>query len=177
MLERAGRYLGPADLEWIQRAYRFSQAAHAGQKRASGCDFIEHPLAVALILAELELDVTTLVAALLHDTVEDTPVTLEQVEAEFGSEVALLVDGVTKLNQIEWRTRLEEQAGNLRKMFLAMARDIRVVLIKLADRLHNIRTQVVVPREKQIANSRETLEIFAPLAHRLGMSRIQWELE
>jgi len=176
-LERAGRYLGPANLEWIQRAFRFSQAAHAGQKRASGCDFIEHPLAVALILAELELDVTTLVAALLHDTVEDTPVTLEQVEAEFGPEVALLVDGVTKLNQIEWRTRLEEQAENLRKMFLAMARDIRVVLIKLADRLHNMRTLAVVPREKQIAKSRETLEIFAPLAHRLGMSRIQWELE
>ena len=177
LLERAGRYLGPADLEWIRRAFEFSKAAHHGQKRASGHDFIEHPLAVALILAELELDVTTLVAALLHDTVEDTDVTLEQVEAEFGPEVALLVDGVTKLNQIEWRTRLEEQAENLRKMFLAMARDIRVVLIKLADRLHNMRTLAVVPREKQIAKSRETLEIFAPLAHRLGMSRIQWELE
>ncbi|ADU51356.1 (p)ppGpp synthetase I, SpoT/RelA [Thermaerobacter marianensis DSM 12885] len=177
LLERAGRYLGPAELDWLRRAFEFSKAAHQGQKRASGRDFIEHPLAVALILADLELDAATLVAALLHDTVEDTPVTLEEVEREFGPEVALLVDGVTKLNQIEWRTRLEEQAENLRKMFLAMARDIRVVLIKLADRLHNMRTLAVVPREKQIAKSRETLEIFAPLAHRLGMSQIQWELE
>ncbi|HEY8488543.1 MAG TPA: bifunctional (p)ppGpp synthetase/guanosine-3',5'-bis(diphosphate) 3'-pyrophosphohydrolase, partial [Thermaerobacter sp.] len=177
LLQRAGRYLGPAELEWLRRAFEFGKAAHQGQKRASGQDFIEHPLAVALILADLELDAATLVAALLHDTVEDTPVTLEQVEREFGPEVALLVDGVTKLNQIEWRTRLEEQAENLRKMFLAMARDIRVVLIKLADRLHNMRTLGVVPREKQIAKSRETLEIFAPLAHRLGMSQIQWELE
>ncbi|QBS38010.1 bifunctional (p)ppGpp synthetase/guanosine-3',5'-bis(diphosphate) 3'-pyrophosphohydrolase [Thermaerobacter sp. FW80] len=177
LLERAGRYLGAEELEWLRRAFEFSKAAHHGQKRASGQDFIEHPLAVALILADLELDAATLVAALLHDTVEDTPVTLEQVEREFGPEVALLVDGVTKLNRIEWRTRLEEQAENLRKMFLAMARDIRVVLIKLADRLHNMRTLSVVPREKQIAKSRETLEIFAPLAHRLGMSQIQCELE
>lgn len=177
LIRRAGRYLGPEDLDWLRRAFEFGKAAHQGQKRASGQDFIEHPLAVALILADLELDAATLVAALLHDTVEDTPVTLEQVEREFGPEVALLVDGVTKLNQIEWRTRLEEQAENLRKMFLAMARDIRVVLIKLADRLHNMRTLAVVPREKQIAKSRETLEIFAPLAHRLGMSQIQWELE
>ncbi|EKP93761.1 RelA/SpoT family protein [Thermaerobacter subterraneus] len=177
LIRRAGRYLGPEDLDWLRRAFEFGKAAHQGQKRASGQDFIEHPLAVALILADLELDAATLVAALLHDTVEDTEVTLEQVEREFGSEVALLVDGVTKLNQIEWRTRLEEQAENLRKMFLAMARDIRVVLIKLADRLHNMRTLAVVPREKQIAKSRETLEIFAPLAHRLGMSQIQWELE
>jgi guanosine-3',5'-bis(diphosphate) 3'-pyrophosphohydrolase len=175
--ERISAYLGPEDLERVERAFRFARNAHRGQVRASGEPYIVHPLAVAGILADLELDVTTLEAALLHDVVEDTGVGLDQVEAAFDPEVALLVDGVTKLGQIKYRSRVEEQAENLRKMFLAMAKDIRVILIKLADRLHNMRTLEYLPPEKRHDIAQETLDIFAPLAHRLGIYRIKWELE
>jgi len=165
------------DLRELQRAYQFSEAAHRGQKRLSGEDFIQHPLAVAAILTDLGMDLVTLQVALLHDVVEDTPVTLEEVETEFGDEVASLVDGLTKLEKIRFRSREAEQAENVRKMIVAMARDIRVLLIKLADRLHNMRTLYAVSRQKQQQTATETLEIYAPLAHRLGVDRIKWELE
>ncbi|HEY8449083.1 MAG TPA: HD domain-containing protein, partial [Bacillota bacterium] len=171
------RYNPNADLDRIEAAFQYGALAHQGQKRASGDDFIAHPVAVAIILAELELDEATIVAALLHDVVEDTDASLSTVSRLFGDEVARLVDGVTKLNRLNFKSRLEAQAENLRKMFLAMAQDIRVVLIKLADRLHNMRTLAHVDVEKQRSKALETLEIFAPLAHRLGISRIQWELE
>ncbi len=161
----------------VRRAYEFSRAAHSGQRRVSGDDYIVHPVAVAGILAQLELDVPTIVAGLLHDVVEDTDVTLAQLRREFGSEVADLVDGATKLERLTARTRAEQQAENFRKMFLAMARDIRVVLIKLADRLHNMRTLRHLDPARQRRMARETLEIFAPLAHRLGIFRFKWELE
>ncbi len=165
------------DLALIESAFQFAASAHLGQKRQSGEDYIEHPLNVALILADLGLDQVTIAAALLHDVVEDTGVTLEGIEARFGKETALLVDGVTKLSRLEIKTQLEQQAENYRKMFLAMAKDIRVILIKLADRLHNLRTLDHLSEEKQKAIARESLEIFAPLAHRLGIFRVKWEIE
>src|SRR5690606_32033282 len=170
-------YNPSADLRRIDEAFAYGAQHHAGQKRASGDDFIAHPVAVAYIVADLELDEPTVIAALLHDVVEDTDADLEEVRQRFGDEVALLVDGVTKLSRLNFKSRVEEQAENLRKMFLAMAKDIRVILIKLADRLHNMRTLSHVEERKQQAKARETLEIFAPLAHRLGISRIKWELE
>jgi GTP pyrophosphokinase len=166
-----------ADLRDLQRAYDFAEAAHHGQKRLTGEDFIEHPVAVATILADLGMDLTTLQAALLHDVVEDTDVGLAEVQAGFGEEVATLVDGLTKLKRIKFRSREQEQAENVRKMMIAMARDIRVLLIKLADRLHNMRTLGVYSRQKQHEKATETLEIFSPLANRLGVHRIKWELE
>ncbi len=166
-----------ADLKEIQRAYVFAENSHRGQKRVSGEDFIEHPLGVAAVLADLGMDTTTLVASLLHDVVEDTDLTLEQVEGEFGPEVAQIVDGLTKLDRITFRTKEAEQAENVRKMIVAMAKDIRVLLIKLADRLHNMRTLGSLSPPKQKAKATETMEIYAPLAHRLGVHRIQWELE
>ena len=166
-----------ADLKEIQRAYTFAEASHRGQKRVSGEDFIEHPLGVANVLADLGMDTTTLVAALLHDVVEDTDLALEDIEREFGAEVAGIVDGLTKLDRITFRSKEAEQAENVRKMFVAMAKDIRVLLIKLADRLHNMRTLDSLPAAKQRAKATETLEIYAPLAHRLGVHRIKWELE
>lgn len=166
-----------ADVSLLSKAYHFANSAHREQKRISGEPFIQHPLAVSRILAELELDMETLVAGLLHDVVEDTLVTLQQVEKEFGAEVALLVDGVTKLSRLEYKSKEERQAENLRKMFLAMAKDIRVILIKLADRLHNLRTLKYLPESKQKEIAGETLEIFAPLAHRLGIYRLKWEME
>jgi GTP pyrophosphokinase len=166
-----------ADLKEIERAYRFAEASHRGQKRKTGEDFIEHPLGVAMVLAELGLDTTTLVSALLHDVVEDTNLSLEQVEREFGPEVGQIVDGLTKLDRITFRSREQAQAENVRKMIVAMARDIRVLLIKLADRLHNMRTLEVLTREKQKQKATETLEIYAPLADRLGVHAIKWELE
>lgn len=170
-------YYPQADFNLIYRAYEFARRAHGGQFRRSGEEFITHPLEVALILAELQLDVTTIAAGLLHDVVEDTGVTVKDLEAHFNREIADLVDGVTKLGRIEYRSKEEQQVENWRKMFLAMAKDVRVVLIKLADRLHNMRTLRHQPEEKQREIAEETLEIFAPLAHRLGIFRVKWELE
>ncbi len=166
-----------ADTGVIERAHEFARGAHEGQCRVSGDAFIEHPLAVAHILAELELDTTVIAAALLHDVVEDTPVTLEAVQEAFGDEVAQLVDGVTRLSRLELRSAEDEQVENLRKMFLAMARDIRVILIKLADRLHNLRTLGYLQPDARRHIAEETIEIFAPLAHRLGINRMKMELE
>lgn len=170
-------YNPKADVAFLRKAYNFAVDAHLGQFRISGEPFIYHPLAVAHILSELEMDVETLVAAFLHDVVEDTVITLKYLEEQFGPEVALLVDGVTKLGKLEYKSKEERQAANLRKMFLAMARDIRVILIKLADRLHNLRTLRYQPEHKQKEIAKETLEIFAPLAHRLGVYHIKWEME
>ncbi len=164
-----------ADLALLQRAYDVAEAAHAGQTRKSGDPYITHPLAVATVLAGLGMDTTTLVAALLHDTVEDTGATLDSITADFGSEVAYLVDGVTKIDKVKFGDAA--QAETIRKMIVAMARDPRVLVIKLADRLHNMRTLRFLPPEKQEKKARETLEILAPLAHRLGMNTIKWELE
>lgn len=174
---RISKYLTPRQVEFVREAYNFAAEAHAKQKRASGEPYIIHPLGVASILAQLQMDDVTLAAAFLHDVVEDTEVTLDQMEDIFGREVAMLVDGVTKLGKIEYISREEQQVENYRKMFLAMAKDIRVVLIKLADRLHNMRTMKFMPVNKQKRISSETLEIYAPLAHRLGIYAIKWELE
>ena len=177
LLKKVRSYNPKADLKEIQRAFAFAEASHEGQKRMSGHDFITHPIAVAEVLADLRLDTTTLEAALLHDTVEDTHATVETIEAEFGEEVARIVDGLTKLERFEFRTREQEQAENVRKMMVAMAGDIRVLLIKLADRLHNMRTLEVLAEPKQRRIATETLEIYAPLAHRLGVQEVKWELE
>jgi GTP pyrophosphokinase len=177
LVARIQQYNPNCDVSFLHRAYDFALEAHHNQKRISGEDFIVHPLEVARILAELELDLQSVVGGLLHDTVEDARIDLGVIREEFGDEVALLVDGVTKLRRLAYRSKEEQQAENLRKMFLAMAKDVRVILIKLADRLHNLRTIQYhsVPKQREIAQ--ETLEIFAPLAHRLGIYRIKWELE
>jgi len=161
----------------VERAFDFACERHADQRRHSGDEFITHPVGVAQICAGMRLDTATLCAALLHDTVEDTSASLEEIQAEFGEEIAQLVDGVTKLTEITFESRDERQAENYRKMMVAMATDIRVILIKLADRLHNMRTLGALPKQKQMAKSHETLEIYAPLAHRLGIHAIKWELE
>ena len=172
------KYLPSTDISMIEKAYKVASEAHEGQKRKSGEPYIIHPLCVAIILADLELDKETIVAGLLHDAVEDTWMTYEEVEKEFGSEVALLVDGVTKLGQLSYSAdKVEVQAENLRKMFLAMAKDIRVILIKLADRLHNMRTLQYMRPEKQQEKARETMDIYAPIAMRLGISKIKVELD
>ncbi len=161
----------------IKHAFDFACDRHADQLRHSGDEFITHPVGVAQICAGMRLDTETLCAALLHDTVEDTSASLEEIRAEFGEEIAQLVDGVTKLTGIAFESRDERQAENYRKMMVAMATDVRVILIKLADRLHNMRTLGALPKQKQMSKSRETLEIYAPLAHRLGIHAIKWELE
>src|SRR4249919_2624845 len=170
-------YLKPKDVARVAEAYRFSGAAHAGQTRQSGEPYISHPLAVAEILAGWHLDGQALQAALLHDVMEDTSVTKAEITDTFGKPVADLVDGVSKLDKIEFQSAEDAQAENFRKMLLAMARDVRVILIKLADRLHNMRTLEAVPAEKQERIARETLDIYAPIANRLGLIAIYYELE
>jgi GTP diphosphokinase / guanosine-3',5'-bis(diphosphate) 3'-diphosphatase len=165
------------DLELVRRAYEFSQKNHAGQSRASGEPYLVHPLGVAQVLAEMKMDAVAIAAGLLHDSVEDTSVTIVDIRKEFGEQVAHIVEGVTKISQIDFATREEQQAENLRKMMLAMVDDIRVVLIKLADRLHNMRTLEHLTPERQQKIAKETLEIYGPIAHRLGMGKIRGELE
>ena len=167
----------PYDREKIKRAYLLAEQAHTGQKRVSGEPYISHPIAVAYILAELGMDSDTLTAALLHDVVEDTDITLEDVSRQFGHDIALLVDGVTKLGKVPLSTKEEQQSENVRKMLLAMAQDIRVIIIKLADRLHNMRTLQYKPPQKQRDTALETMEIYAPIAHRLGIRAVKEELE
>ena len=176
-LLRIADHLEAQDREMVKRAYERAAKAHTGQRRLSGEEYVNHPIEVAAILAELELDAETIAAALLHDTVEDTALTAEEVETEFGPEVARLVEGVTKLGRISLRSDQQQQAENIRKMMVAMAEDLRVVLIKLADRLHNMRTLEPLLDVKRRKISRETLDIYAPLAHRLGIGQVKWELE
>ncbi len=177
LLRKVEQYNPSFDRELLTRAFTVAASQHHTQVRASGEAYLNHPAGTADICADLKLDSATLAAALLHDVVEDTGMSIEAVRDQFGDEVALLVDGVTKLSQISFRTVEEEQAENIRKMIIAMAKDIRVILIKLADRLHNMRTLGYLGKEKQIQKSRETLEVYAPLAHRLGIESVRWELE
>ena len=177
LIAKVQAYDTSLDGAWLRRVYDWADQAHGEQKRASGEAYIEHPLAVAELLAELEMDRATIAAALLHDVVEDTVVTSEQVAAEFGTEIATLVEGVTKLTRIPYQSKEDAQVENLRKMFLAMAKDIRVIIIKLADRMHNMRTLSSLPEAKRQSIARETIEIYAPIAHRLGIWKIRSELE
>ena len=177
LFTETSQYLKPEDVTQLRNAYSFGQGAHSGQFRKSGEPYISHPLAVAGILSKLHLDVPTLTAALLHDVVEDTDISKAEISERFGEPVAELVDGVSKLTKIEFQTQEEAQAENFRKMLLAMARDVRVILIKLADRLHNMRTLEAMNPEKQHSIARETLEIYAPIAHRLGLNNIYQELQ
>jgi len=177
LIDKVRVYNSSAEVDVVRRAYDFSARVHKGQKRESGEPYLTHPLAVAGVVADLRLDVPSIAAALLHDTVEDTLTTLDEVESLFGAEIAALVDGVTKISQINFTSREEKQAENFRKMILAMARDIRVILIKLADRTHNLRTLNHLPPERQHDIAQETLDIYAPLAHRLGIYWVKSELE
>src|SRR5215210_1523257 len=177
LLRRVAAYNPEADEELIARAYGTAHAAHKGQVRKSGEPFVYHPLATADILADLHLDSTTIAAAILHDVLEDTQITKEELEKRFGEEVADIVDGVTKLKRLPSGNLEDAQAESLRKMIVAMSRDVRVIIIKLADRLHNMRTLAYLKRENQLKKATETLEIYAPLAHRLGIYSIKWELE
>ncbi|MEN6460078.1 MAG: bifunctional (p)ppGpp synthetase/guanosine-3',5'-bis(diphosphate) 3'-pyrophosphohydrolase [Syntrophomonas sp.] len=177
IIARIKKYDANANVALIEKAYEYAETAHMGQKRISGEPYIIHPVEVALILTEIEMDTSSICAALLHDVIEDTNMSYLNVESEFGKEIALIVDGVTKLSRIQFQSREEAQAENLRKMFVAMAKDIRVILIKLADRLHNMRTLVYQNERKQKEIAQETMEIFVPLAHRLGIFKFKWELE
>jgi (p)ppGpp synthase/HD superfamily hydrolase len=170
-------YLPQEQIDTIIRAYEFGAEVHEGQTRKTGEPYISHPVAVAQSLAEMYLDSEAIMAAILHDTVEDTEATLKQIEEKFGQEVALLVDGVSKLDQIQFRSRAEAQAESFRKMMLAMIEDIRVILVKLADRLHNMKTLDAMPASKRKRIARETLDIYAPIANRLGINRFKVELE
>ena len=177
LLAEVENYTTSVDRDLVTRAFSFAAAAHDGQQRRSGVDFIEHPAGVARICAELRLDEQTIAAALLHDVVEDTDTDIDEVRAEFGDEIARLVEGVTKLTRISFQSREQAEAENYRKMIVAMSEDVRVILIKLADRLHNMRTIEYLGKQKQIQKAKETLEIYAPLAHRLGIHALKWELE
>lgn len=178
LVEAVKAYDPNADEDLLNRAYVFAMKAHGTQQRASGDPYFTHPLEVAGLLVEMRLDVATIITALLHDTVEDTLATLEEIEKLFGKEVASLVDGVTKLSQIEFQSDKAKQAENFRKLLLAMSSDIRVLLIKLADRLHNMRTlHFVKSEEKRLRVAQETMEIYAPLAERIGMHTIKDELQ
>ena len=177
LIEKLETYLNKDHISYIKEVYEFAKDAHKGQKRKSGRDYIMHPVEVAIILAEIQQDVSTIAAGLLHDTLEDTPVTKERISDVFGEDTAHLVEGVTKLGKVYFGTNQEAQAENYRKLFLAMAEDLRVVIIKLADRLHNMRTLSFLSEEKQQRIARETLDIFAPLSLRLGMAHLRWELE
>jgi GTP pyrophosphokinase len=177
LLADVGAYKPDADRELLTRAFDYAAKAHAGQTRQSGQEFIYHPWGVAKILAELQLDEPTLAAALLHDVVEDTGTDIEELRAEFGEEIATLVQGVTKLTRVQFQSREHAEAENYRKLIVAMAEDLRVILIKLADRMHNLRTIEYLGKQKQLQKARETLEVYAPLAHRLGIHAIKWELE
>ncbi len=177
LLEKLEAYLPPAQVERVREAYEFGAERHQGQTRVSGEPYITHPVAVADILADLHLDGDTLVAAILHDVIEDTPTAKAEIAANFGQVVAELVDGVSKLDQIQFKNRQEAQAESFRKMLLAMVRDIRVIMVKLADRMHNMRTLGVMPPVKRRRSARETLEIYAPIAERLGLYAVKLELE
>jgi GTP diphosphokinase / guanosine-3',5'-bis(diphosphate) 3'-diphosphatase len=177
LIEEIPKYQPGADLEVLERAYRFSELSHQGQQRASGEPYLSHPLEVAHLLVGFKMDVTTVTAGLLHDVLEDTSATKDDLKREFGQEIADLVDGVTKLGKLAFSSREERQAENFRKMLVAMARDLRVLMIKLADRLHNMRTLDYLPPEKSRKIAQETLDIYAPLAHRLGMAKVKAELE
>ena len=173
LLSYLENYLSPVEIREVYRAYLYGADAHVNQKRLSGEPYIYHPVAVARILAGMRMDHQCLMAAILHDVIEDTPTAKTQLEQEFGPEIAELVDGVSKLTQIKFRSRAEAQAENFRKMMLAMVRDIRVILVKLADRLHNMRTLGVMRADKRRRIARETLDIYAPIANRLGMNQIR----
>jgi len=177
LIESVAAYNQDVDRDLLARAFAFAAAAHEGQQRRSGEDFIHHPWGAAKICAELHLDEQTIAAALLHDVVEDTGTDIKEVRAEFGDEIAQLVEGVTKLTRIQFQSREQAEAENYRKMIVAMAQDVRVILIKLADRLHNMRTIEYLGKQKQVQKARETLEVYAPLAHRLGINKLKWELE
>ncbi len=177
LLQNLETYMADDQIALVVKAYEFGAEAHAGQMRQSGEPYISHPVAVAGILADMRMDAKGIAAAILHDVIEDTPAAKEQLDSEFGADIAALVDGVTKLDQLQFRSRLEAQAESFRKMLLAMVEDIRVILVKLADRLHNMRTMESLPREKQSRIARETLEIYAPIANRLGINTLKVELE
>jgi GTP pyrophosphokinase len=177
LIDEIPKYQPGADLEVLERAYRFSERSHQGQQRASGEPYLSHPLSVAGLLVDFKMDVTTVTAGLLHDVLEDTSTTKADLETEFGKEIADLVDGVTKIGKLAFSSREERQAENFRKMLVAMARDLRVLMIKLADRLHNMRTLDYLPPDKARKIAQETLDIYAPLAHRLGMAKVKAELE
>ena len=177
LVSKIETYLPPDQVERVREAFEYAETAHKGQKRKSGEAFITHPIAVADILADLHLDGATIAAAVLHDVVEDTPSSMAEVRQKFGDEVAEIVDGVTKLDQVQFKSRKEAQAESFRKMMLAMVRDIRVIMVKLADRTHNMRTLGSMPPEKRRSVARETLDIYAPIANRLGIHSIKLELE
>ena len=177
IVDRVQQNFPEVDLALLEKAYVYSAKVHMGQTRLSGEPYLTHPLAVAEILADMRLDHVTVAAGLLHDTVEDTAVTEADLKLEFGEQIAMLVAGLTKLSKIEFQSRQEAQAENFRKMLVAMSQDIRILLIKLADRLHNMQTLEYMNEDSRLRISRETLEIYAPLAHRLGMGKIRSEME